>query len=416
MRDDKKSRLMERLDSFASLARRNEKFCTNEEQTKISLVNPYLEVLGYDVRDPRICRLEYTTDIGKQGEKVDYAIMQEDNAAVLIEAKAATQNLNEQKVPPQLQRYFMDSGAKYAVFTNGLEWQWYCSKSSNESHKLADTPFLIHDVRRPTNSEIQWLLTISGPSFSESDAKEQADDARMSSAFHKWIERTRSHPSDSFLKQLIKETQLGTATASRVESARGRFVSTFENFISGETDRLLDAVRDSREENQKKEKERENIVAEGTGFREDFEIDLDDGKPPLVSNKLERAWRISGGIWQREKSSKELQIAVTRYLVSQDIRKNEDFYSTSRGKTGTPNFFQEQYIRDHPTWELNRFSRVEPDLDYWMRTHIGNVQRRKFILDLCKCVQTKDGRKFQIGHELEIWLPILLPKGSSSKD
>ena len=26
--------------------------CTNEEQTKISLINPYLEYLGWDVRDP----------------------------------------------------------------------------------------------------------------------------------------------------------------------------------------------------------------------------------------------------------------------------------------------------------------------------------------------------------------------------
>ena len=28
--------------------------CTNEEQTKITLINPYLEYLGRDVRDPNV--------------------------------------------------------------------------------------------------------------------------------------------------------------------------------------------------------------------------------------------------------------------------------------------------------------------------------------------------------------------------
>ena len=59
------SRLEEKLEAFSARARRIAPACDNEEQTKVSLINPYLEILGYDVRDPMVCRLEYTADIGQ---------------------------------------------------------------------------------------------------------------------------------------------------------------------------------------------------------------------------------------------------------------------------------------------------------------------------------------------------------------
>ena len=59
------SQLEERLDAFAARAKRIAPLCDNEEQTKVSLINPYLEILGYDVRDPAVCRLEYRADISR---------------------------------------------------------------------------------------------------------------------------------------------------------------------------------------------------------------------------------------------------------------------------------------------------------------------------------------------------------------
>ena len=149
------ARFDERLRAFSALAKRIAPACDNETQTKISLINPYLECLGYDVRDPHVCRLEYVADIGKAGEKVDYAIMRAGQPSILIEAKAARAELSNETVPAQLQRYFMAVNADFAAFTNGLIWQWY--RASGNEAKLDEEPFLVHDVRSPNRRELRCL-------------------------------------------------------------------------------------------------------------------------------------------------------------------------------------------------------------------------------------------------------------------
>ena len=89
-----------RMQAFATMARSLVPKCENEEQTKISLINPYLEILGYDVRDPDVCRFEFKAAIFKSNEKVDYAIMQDGKPAILIEAKAATTQFSEHASVP----------------------------------------------------------------------------------------------------------------------------------------------------------------------------------------------------------------------------------------------------------------------------------------------------------------------------
>ena len=49
---------------------------STEEATKMSIILPFFQLLGYDVFNPSEFCPEYTADIGvKKGEKVDYAIL-----------------------------------------------------------------------------------------------------------------------------------------------------------------------------------------------------------------------------------------------------------------------------------------------------------------------------------------------------
>ena len=49
---------------------------STEESTKMSLIVPLFQILGYDVFNPIEFCPEYTADVGiKKGEKVDYAIL-----------------------------------------------------------------------------------------------------------------------------------------------------------------------------------------------------------------------------------------------------------------------------------------------------------------------------------------------------
>ena len=60
----------------------------SEETTKIALITPFLRLWGYDTADPTVVKAEYTADVGtKQGEKVDFAILEDGEPVVFIECK-----------------------------------------------------------------------------------------------------------------------------------------------------------------------------------------------------------------------------------------------------------------------------------------------------------------------------------------
>jgi len=67
-----------------------------EEATKNALVMPFIkDILGYDVFSSLEVVPEFTADHGiKKGEKVDYAIKQEDVIQILIGCKSVGENLS----------------------------------------------------------------------------------------------------------------------------------------------------------------------------------------------------------------------------------------------------------------------------------------------------------------------------------
>ena len=61
---------------------------STEEATKMSLIVPFFQLLGYDVFNPTEFCPEFTADVGvKKGEKVDYAILLNGTPEILIECK-----------------------------------------------------------------------------------------------------------------------------------------------------------------------------------------------------------------------------------------------------------------------------------------------------------------------------------------
>jgi len=63
-----------------------------ETPTRTIIVDPLLEALGWDVRDPDEVQLEYPTVDGKS---VDYALLINRKAALLVEAKPLDDALND---------------------------------------------------------------------------------------------------------------------------------------------------------------------------------------------------------------------------------------------------------------------------------------------------------------------------------
>ena len=82
---------------------------------------------------------EYTADTGtKKGEKVDYAIVQNQNPLMIIEVKPANVELNTKHLN-QLFRYFTVTKARFGILTNGIVYKFY--SDLEEINKMDLIPF-----------------------------------------------------------------------------------------------------------------------------------------------------------------------------------------------------------------------------------------------------------------------------------
>ena len=95
-----------------------------ETPTRTIIVDPLLEALGWDVRDPDEVQLEYPTVDSKS---VDYALLLNRKPVLLVEAKALDDPLNDVKGITQVVGYAANDGIVWCVLTNGVVWRVYRS-------------------------------------------------------------------------------------------------------------------------------------------------------------------------------------------------------------------------------------------------------------------------------------------------
>ena len=194
--------LYAKLQSYALEKQDVVALCSNEEQTKLTLINPYLELLGFDVRNPRQVRVEFETGIGKGVERVDYAIFENESPMVLIEAKSTKVNLGTRTPSDQLRRYAIDvPSVQFVSVTNGIEWEWYYKDDDN---RLAPSPFLVVEALQPRKADARWLDKLSRSAVNR-ETMEAARGEFLTTQFTEWFEKAQEEPSDDLLKFVCKE-------------------------------------------------------------------------------------------------------------------------------------------------------------------------------------------------------------------
>ncbi len=96
----------------------------NEAQTRATVIDPLLEALGWDVRDPDEIQMEYPTVDGKA---VDYGLRINRKIVLLAEAKALHDPLTDVKAITQIVGYAANDGITSCILTNGVKWRVYRS-------------------------------------------------------------------------------------------------------------------------------------------------------------------------------------------------------------------------------------------------------------------------------------------------
>ena len=93
----------------------------NETRTRVALIDPLLNELGWDVSDPVRVTTEYS--VGKGGV-ADYALFDKQGQLIaILEAKRLGTTLSAHQM--QIVNYAVASGIRYAGLTNGDYWEVY---------------------------------------------------------------------------------------------------------------------------------------------------------------------------------------------------------------------------------------------------------------------------------------------------
>src|SRR5262249_36833849 len=94
-----------------------------EENAKASLIEPVLEALGWDIRDPDVVYREFRPN--PKDNPVDYCLRLMRNTRLLIEAKGLGEDLSDRKWIAQILGYATVAGAEWCVLTDGDEYRLY---------------------------------------------------------------------------------------------------------------------------------------------------------------------------------------------------------------------------------------------------------------------------------------------------
>ena len=131
---------------------------SDEFRTRVSLIDPLLRTLGWEVSDPDMVTLEYRTTTGR----ADYALLGKDGKPVaILEAKSLGKNLQGHLM--QMLTYANSEGIKYAGLSNGDQWKLY---SVFEAAELAKREKMDTSIEQnPTHHSLLQLLCLWRPNL-----------------------------------------------------------------------------------------------------------------------------------------------------------------------------------------------------------------------------------------------------------
>jgi hypothetical protein len=183
-----------------------------EEAMKTAVILKMLQALDYDVFDPTEVIPEFTADVGiKKGEKVDYAISLGGKITILIECKGPNASL-DLKHASQLYRYFSVTDAKFAILTNGYDWEFYTDL--DEPNRMDKRPFLAFQLNEIDPTSISELARFRKSVYDVAAILGTAKRLKYISALKAKLREEFENPSEELIGFLGRQIYDGVFTAN----------------------------------------------------------------------------------------------------------------------------------------------------------------------------------------------------------
>ena len=224
-----------RIRAFAERAISLAPRCTNEEGTKLFLILPFLNLIGYDDRDPDEVCPEHEADFSeKYKNRVDFAILKGGKPVIAIECKAVGTALKDDR--GQLRSYFNAAQTvKMGVITDGLVYEFYAD--SDEPNMMDQKAFLTFSLRDVAKGKFEESVEegIKGLQKAVFDPDNIGAEAKRKLIFQSLIQQIAAlaaEPSEQFVRMLLISSGVthirSKALADYVDLTR----SAFREFVS----------------------------------------------------------------------------------------------------------------------------------------------------------------------------------------
>ncbi len=242
---------MELLNALKGLASKVEQLkdrIDTEESTKHAFTLPFINILGYDAFNPLEVVPEFTADLGlKKGEKVDYAIFQNDAPILIIECKHWKQDLNVHN--SQLFRYFHVTKTRFALLTNGIVYRFYTDLE--EPNKMDERPFLEFNILHLKDSTVKEIEKFHKSNFDVSKIVDNASTLKYTREVKNLIEKELSEPSTEFIRLFANKAYNGRLTANVMEEFTEIVNKAFGQIVSEKVNDRLNSALNKEVETQK---------------------------------------------------------------------------------------------------------------------------------------------------------------------
>lgn len=210
-----------------------------EESTKHAFVLPFINILGYDTFNPTEVVPEFTADLGlKKGEKVDYAIIQNDEPILIIECKNWKESLSVHG--SQLFRYFHVSKTRFALLTNGIVYQFFTDL--DEKNKMDQKPFLEFDITNLKDNAIHEITKFHKSNFDVNKILDNASSLKFIKEIRKLIDAEINTPSPEFVKLFANKVYNGRLTEKVMEEFTELVQKAFGQLIGEKINDRLNAA------------------------------------------------------------------------------------------------------------------------------------------------------------------------------
>lgn len=216
----------ETLRALSARYHRDRDLIRNEEQTKQSLVIPFVRGLGYDPTNPREVRLEYaapfTAGDGKRyPDRMDFAIFDPTGEHPLLAIETKPLGADVKTKSPQLARYLGQlHELRFGIMTDGCQYLFYGDLT--RPNIMDETPFFqfaLDDAKLDFAGVATFLAKFSRGQFASDQLVTEAEDSRYRQGMLRKLAAALQDPAadESFVRWLSDDVYAGSRTRNALD-------------------------------------------------------------------------------------------------------------------------------------------------------------------------------------------------------